>query len=95
MHTNPHVDTYNMSKDHTHVLSLSECSVINDLTLRDGALLCVDGWFCPQGTENRPSPCIDLFMSSSYSKIHKVCATPNRILMSEGFWVIVKNALLC
>jgi len=55
----------------------------------------VDGWFCPQGTENRPSPCIDFSMSFSYKKIHKVCAVPNLILMSEGFWVIVKNDLLC
>lgn len=41
-----------------------------------------------------PSPCIDFSMSFSYKKIHKVCAMPNLILMSVGFWVIVKNALL-
>lgn len=73
---------------------LSECTVINDLTLSDEAVLCVDGWFCPQGTENRPSPCIDFSMFFSYKKIHKVCAMSDLILMSGGFWVIVKNALL-
>lgn len=72
-----------------------ECTVINYLTLTDEAVLCVDGWFCPQGTENRPSPSIDFSMSFLYKKIHKVCAMSNLILMYEGFWIIVKNALLC
>lgn len=77
------------------MFSLPECTVINGLTLRD--VLCVDGWLSPQGTKkSRPSPCIDLCMSSSCKKILKVCAKPNLTVMSEGlFWVIVKNALLC
>ncbi len=78
----------------TPMFSLPECTVINGLTLRD--VLCVDGWLSPQGIKkNRPSPCIDVCMSSSYRKILKVCAKPNLTVMSEGlFWAIVKNPVL-
>lgn len=54
----------------------------------------VHGWFCPQGTVNRPSPSIDFFMSSSYKKTFKVCAAPGLILVSQGFGVIVRKGLL-
>lgn len=62
----------------TPMFPLPECTVINGLTLRD--VLCVNGWLSPQGTENRPSPCIDLCMSSSYKKILKVLCNAKRLL---------------